>query len=424
MVSAITRREGEARKVLLFQNCRLLDPEAGELRDGTSVLVEGERIREVSDRPIRAQNARTIEVGGRTLMPGLIDAHIHVYLSEVNIGRLAEMPMSLMAARSGPLMRAMLDRGFTTVRDTGGADWGIREAVETGQMVGPRLFIAGQAISQTGGHGDFRLRTESEHACQCCSGVHQISRIVDGVPQMLHAVRDELRKGADHIKIMVSGGVASPRDPLEATQFTREEISAAVGEATAWGTYVASHAYGADAIRRAVECGVRTIEHGNFVDAATAKLMRERGAFIVPTLVAYDAMKRRGREYGLPPVSLEKNERVLAAGLRSLEICRDAGVPIGFGSDLLGQLQDDQSREFLIRGEAMTPLEVIRSATVVNARLLRRESELGTIRPGAFADLLVIDGNPLGDLGLFQKQGAHIPVIVKGGRFHKNELSR
>ncbi|MGE5201357.1 MAG: amidohydrolase family protein, partial [Acidobacteriota bacterium] len=327
--------------MLLFQNCRLLDPEAGELKDGVSVLTEGERIREVSDRPIRSQHAQTVDVGGRTLMPGLIDAHIHVYLSEVNIGRLAEMPMSLMAARSGPLMRAMLDRGFTTVRDTGGADWGIREAVETGQMVGPRLFIAGQAISQTGGHGDFRLRTEGEHACQCCSGVHQISRIVDGVPQMLHAVRDELRKGADLIKIMVSGGVASPRDPLEATQFTREEISAAVGEATAWGTYVASHAYGADAIRRAVECGVRTIEHGNFVDAPTAKLMRERGAFIVPTLVAYDAMKRRGSEYGLPQVSLEKNERVLAAGLRSLEICKQAGVPIAFGSDLLGQLQND-----------------------------------------------------------------------------------
>ncbi|HYC13595.1 MAG TPA: amidohydrolase family protein [Stellaceae bacterium] len=410
--------------MLLFQNCRLLDPEAGEIGEGASVLTEGERIREVSDRPIRSESARKIDLGGRVLMPGLIDAHIHVYLSEVNIGRLAEMPMSLMAARSGPLMRAMLDRGFTTVRDTGGADWGIREAVETGQLVGPRLFIAGAAISQTGGHGDFRLRTESEHACQCCSGVHQISRIVDGVPQMLHAVRDELRKGADHIKIMVSGGVASPRDPLEATQFTREEISAAVGEATAWGTYVASHAYGADAIRRAVECGVRTIQHGNFVDAATARLMRERGAFIVPTLVAYDAMKRRGRDYGLPPVSLEKNERVLAAGLRSLEICREAGVPIAFGSDLLGQLQDDQSREFLIRGEAMKPIEVIRSATIVNARLLRRESELGTIRPGAFADLIAVDGNPLEDLGLFQKQGAHLPLIVKGGKLHKNELAR
>jgi imidazolonepropionase-like amidohydrolase len=291
-------------------------------------------------------------------------------------------------------------------------------------MTGPRLFIAGRAMSQTGGHGDFRLRTEGGETCQCCSGVAQISRIVDGVPEMLRAVRDELRKGADHIKIMVSGGVASPRDPLDATQFTREEISAAVGEATAWGTYVASHAYGADAIRRAVECGVRTIEHGNFLDAETAKLMRERGAFLVPTLVAYDAMKRRGRDLGLPAVSLEKNDRVLAAGLRSLEIAKQAGVPVAYGSDLLGKLQNDQSREFLIRGEAMTPIEVIRSATTVNAQLLRREGVLGAIRPGAFADLLVVEGNPLRDLSLFQDQGAHLSVIMKGGRFHKNALQR
>ncbi|HUN46664.1 MAG TPA: amidohydrolase family protein, partial [Stellaceae bacterium] len=247
--------------LILFQNCRLLDPEATDLKDGISVLVEDGRIREVSDRPIRAGEAQVIDVAGKTLMPGLIDAHIHVYLSEVNIGRMAEMPISLMAARSGPLMRAMLDRGFTTVRDTGGADWGIREAVETGQMVGPRLFIAGQSISQTGGHGDFRKRTESDAPCSCCSGVGFISRIADGVPQMLHAVRDELRKGADHIKLMVSGGVASPHDPLEATQFTREEILAATGETASWGSYCAAHAYGADAIRRAVECGVRTIEH-------------------------------------------------------------------------------------------------------------------------------------------------------------------
>ena len=410
---------------VLFQNARLLDPEATDLREGMSVLTEGDRVREVSDRPITSAGALKLDLAGRVLMPGLIDAHIHVYLSEVDVGRLTEMPLSLMAARAGTLMRAMLDRGFTTVRDTGGADWGIREAVETGEMTGPRLFIAGRALSQTGGHGDFRLRSDSGgETCQCCSGVAQISRIVDGVPQMLHAVRDELRKGADHIKIMVSGGVASPRDPLEATQFTREEISAAVGEATAWGTYVGSHAYGADAIRRAVECGVRTIEHGNFLDAETAKLMRERGAFLVPTLIAYDAMKRRGRELGLPPVSLEKNERVLAAGLRSIEIAKQTGVPIAYGSDLLGKLQDDQSREFLIRAEALPPIEIIRSATTVNARLLRREGELGTIKPGAFADLLVIEGNPLRDLGLFQDQGAHLSVIMKGGRFHKNTLSR
>ena len=416
--------EGDQRVLILFQNSRLLDPEATDLKDGISVLVEDGRIREVSDRPIRTGEAQVIDVAGKTLMPGLIDAHIHVYLSEVNIGRMAEMPISLMAARSGPLMRAMLDRGFTTVRDTGGADWGIREAVETGQMVGPRLFIAGQSISQTGGHGDFRKRTESDAPCSCCSGVGFISRIADGVPQMLHAVRDELRKGADHIKLMVSGGVASPHDPLEATQFTREEILAATGETASWGSYCAAHAYGADAIRRAVECGVRTIEHGNFVDAETAALMRAKGAFLVPTLVAYDAMKRRGKELGLPAVSLEKNERVLAAGLRSLETAKAAGVPIGYGSDLLGGLQVDQSREFLIRSEAMSPIEIIRSATLVNARLLRKESELGQVKPGYLADLLVVDGNPLRDLNLFQEQGAHLSVIMKGGHFHKNRLAR
>jgi imidazolonepropionase-like amidohydrolase len=407
---------------VVFRHCSLLDPTQSELREGIDVLVEGDEIREVSNRPIKAAGAIEVEVRGRTLMPGLIDAHIHIYLSEVNIGLLSDVPLTLMAARSGPIMRAMLDRGFTTVRDTAGADWGIREALETGQMVGPRLFIAGQAVSQTGGHGDFRRRTDSGAVCACCSGLHQISRIVDGVPEMLRAVRDELRKGADHVKLMVSGGVASPHDPLDATQFTPEEIRAAVGEATAWKSYVAVHTYGADAIARAVECGARTIEHGNFIDEPTARLVRERGAFVVPTLVAYDAMRRRGRDFGLPPVSLEKNERVLLAGLRSLEICKAAGVPLGFGSDLLGQLQDDQSREFLIRAEVLSPREIIHSATIVNARILRREGKLGVVAPGAMADLLVVDGNPLTDVGLFQDQGAHIPVIMKAGRFHKNSL--
>jgi imidazolonepropionase-like amidohydrolase len=295
---------------------------------------------------------------------------------------------------------------------------------ETGHLVGPRLFIAGQGISQTGGHGDFRGKTQGgPQICACCSGVSLISRIVDGVPEMLRAVRDELRKGADHIKLMVSGGVASPNDPLDSLQFTEDEIRAAVGEARAWKRYVCAHAYGADAIARAVSCGVRSIEHGNLIDEATARLMRETGAFIVPTLVAYDAMRRRGEAFGLPAVSREKNEIVLEAGLRSLEICKAAGVPIGFGSDLLGQLQIDQSREFLIRAEALSPLEIIQSATLVNARLLQREGELGVIAPGAFADLLVLDGDPLADLGLLQDQGKHLRAIVKGGVFHKNALA-
>jgi imidazolonepropionase-like amidohydrolase len=222
---------------------------------------------------------------------------------------------------------------------------------------------------------------------------------------------------------MVSGGVASPNDPLDSLQFTEDEIRAAVGEAQAWKRYVCAHAYGADAIARAVRCGVRSIEHGNLIDEATARLMCERGAFIVPTLITYDAMRRRGEEFGLQTVSLEKNKIVLEAGLRSLEICRAAGVPIGFGTDLLGALQVEQSREFLIRAEAMSPLDIIRSATLVNARLLQREGKLGVIAPGAFADLLVIDGDPLKDLQLLQNQGAHLQAIVKGGRFHKNQLA-
>jgi imidazolonepropionase-like amidohydrolase len=249
-----------------------------------------------------------------------------------------------------------------------------------------------------------------------------MSRIADGVPEMIKAVRDELRKGADQIKIMVSGGVASQSDPLESIQFRLDEIEAAVEEATHWRSYVLAHAYSAEAIRRAVGSGVRTIEHGNLIDDAGARLMAERGAYIVPTLVTYDTMQRRGPGYGMTGYSLEKNKIVLEAGLRSLELCIAAGVKIGFGSDLLGQLQDDQCREFLIRSEAMKPHEIIHSATIVNAEIVQRPGQLGEIVAGAYADLLVVDGDPYKDLGLFQDQGAHIPAIIKGGHFYKNEL--
>jgi imidazolonepropionase-like amidohydrolase len=289
-------------------------------------------------------------------------------------------------------------------------------------MDSPRLFISGMPISQTGGHADFRRRNQTTVECSCCSGLSYLSRIADGVPEMIKAVRDELRKGADQIKIMVSGGVASQSDPLESIQFRLDEIVAAVEEATHWRSYVLAHAYSAEAILRAVDSGVRTIEHGNLIDEAGAKLMAKRHAYIVPTLVAYEGLQRRGPDYGLSAYSLEKNKIVLEAGLRSLELCRGAGVKIGFGSDLLGQLQDDQCREFLIRSEIMKPQEIIHSATIVNAEIVQRPGELGEIVPGAYADLLVVDGDPYKDLGLFQDQGAHLPVIMKGGRFYKNNL--
>jgi imidazolonepropionase-like amidohydrolase len=206
---------------------------------------------------------------------------------------------------------------------------------------------------------------------------------------------------------------------LDSLQFTEEEIRAAVQAADSWGKYTAAHAYSAAAIRRGVLCGVRSIEHGNLIDEDTAQVVAEHHAFVVPTLVTYESMSRRGRELGLSEGTLQKNKKVLEAGLRSLEICKAAGVELGFGTDLLGPLQNDQSREFLIRAEALSPVEVIRSATVTNARLLGKEGELGVIQPGALADLLVVEGNPFEDLNVLQDQGAHISMIMKGGSFYK-----
>ena len=416
----------------IFHGGRLLNPRLDTLVDGFEVLVEGGHVREVSDREIRSADAVRIDIGGRTLMPGLIDAHVHIFITEVKLGLLESIPPTLLAIQASHLMRAMLMRGFTTVRDTGGGDWGMKAASDMGLVEGPRLFICGQAMSQTGGHGDFRRKTYAGGGCPCCAALSYLAHIVDGVPEMLKAVREELRKGADHIKLMVSGGVASPHDPLESLQFRVDEIEAACQEAQNWGRYVCAHAYTSEAVRRAVAAGVRTIEHGNLIDDAAAELMAEKGAFLVPTLVTYDAMHRRGSEFGLPEESQRKNVMVREAGLRSLEVARRAGVQIGFGSDLLGQMQVDQSREFLIRRDGSeSPIEILRAATLVNARILGRAGDptrevpdaLGELLPGACADLLVVDGDPIQDLGLMQDQGARIPVIMKGGKFFKNLLA-
>jgi imidazolonepropionase-like amidohydrolase len=416
------------RRAYLFHSGKLFDPRRDELVEGVEVLVEGDRVKAISRPdgdirgPLPSPSATRIDLAGRTLMPGLIDAHVHIFITKLPLAALESMPLTLLALSASALMRSMLMRGFTTVRDTAGGDFGMKEACDAGLVEGPRLFISGMAMSQTGGHGDFRRRTQGAVECPCCAGLHYMARIVDGVPEMLKAVRDELRRGADHIKLMVSGGVASPHDPLESIQFRLDEIEAACQEANNWGKYVCAHAYSAEAIRRAVGCGVRTIEHGNMLDESAARLMAERRAFLVPTLVTYDAMHRRGADIGLPEKSRRANEEVRKAGLRSLEIAKRAGVGIGFGTDLLGPLHEEQSREFLIRQEVERPIEVLRSATLVNARILQRERELGELVPGAFADLLVVEGDPIRNLDLVQHQGRHMPAIMRGGVFWKNLL--
>jgi imidazolonepropionase-like amidohydrolase len=405
-----------------FRNFELLDPDAGELRGGHELVVEGDRIKEVSGKPIKLENADVIDCGGRTLMPGLIDSHVHVVLSEVALRNLESVPLTLMTARAAGLMRAMLDRGFTSVRDTGGADWGLKEATDKGLLPGPRLFIAGRAIGPTGGHSDGRRRTDVGARCHCCNALSFAMGIADGVAEVRRAVREEMRQGCDQVKIMMSGGVASPYDPLDSLQFSVGEVEAAVEEAQAFGRYVCAHAYTPQAITRAAHAGVRTIEHGNLIDDASAKLMAEKGMFLVANLVTYFEMKKRASEYGMNSDMLAKNDLVIDGALKSLEICKRHGVPVAYGTDLLGQLQVAQSEEFSLRARVLPPAEIIRSATTIGAQVARMEGKIGCLKPGAFADLLIVDGNPLKNLSLLQEQGRHLAAIMKGGRFHKNRL--
>jgi imidazolonepropionase-like amidohydrolase len=405
--------------MIVFTHCNLLDGIAPSLQEGFHVLVENDRIREVSDKPIQVRDARIIDARGRTLMPGLIDAHVHVFSIHLNATLDAAMPLTLATAGAARRLKGMLDRGFTTVRDVAGGDFGIQQAVERGWIPGPRLFVSGQAISQTGGHGDHRLRTEDTEPCACASAQNRMCRIADGPDEVRKAVRDELRKGANQIKLLVSGGVGSPNDPLEGRQFCAEEVRAAVDEADAWNTYVTAHSYTSRSTIHAVQAGVRCIEHGNLIDKEAAVLMATRGTFMVPTLVCYDETARRGSELGLSDVVMSKLKLVNDRGLEMIHLCREAGVKMGLGTDLMGELHEAQSRELSIRRQVQPAAEVIQSATRINAEILNRTGELGCVAPGAIADLLLVEGNPLQDINLLQEQGRHLSVIMKAGSLYK-----
>lgn len=410
---------------VLFKNANLLDPLQSELLEGHHVLVEDGVIKEVSDKPITASSARVIDAAGRTLMPGLIDLHVHVLATQLNLSTQGVLPDALVMMRAVPIMSAMLRRGFTTVRDAGGAGWGLKCAVNEGTVKGPRLFISGRAISQTGGHGDPRPRSDHLRPmsfCGCCFRAGDIGRVADGIDDVRKAVRQELQMGADQIKMMASGGVASPTDPIASFGYSEEEIRVIVDEAASRQTYVMAHSYTADAIERAIRNGVRTIEHGNLVDERVARFMAEKGAFVVPTLVTYEALANEGADYGLPADSVAKIATVRTAGLHSLEIYKKAGVKIGYGSDLLGPSQRLQSDEFRIRREVLSAQEVIQCATTTAAEVLNQVGQLGRIQEGALADILLVDGDPYRDLSCLLGQGEHIGLIMKGGVIEHNDL--
>ncbi|RDJ20932.1 amidohydrolase family protein [Bosea caraganae] len=402
----------------LFTNARIVDGTKAERGDPVSVLVEGGEIKEVGKR-VSAEKAKVVDLKGRTLMPGLIDAHVHVVAGIADLGRNAMLPDSLVTARAFTIMGEMLRRGFTTVRDVGGADYGLKVATEEGHFPTPRLVISGKALSQTGGHCDFRGRFDDRPAAKTGHKLGSLGRLCDGLDEVRRAAREEIKGGADFVKIMANGGCASPTDPIHFLGFSRSELEAIVEEAKMAGTYVSAHVYTDEAIRRCVEAGVHSLEHCNLIQADTAKLAASKGFVAVPTLVTYDKLASEGGKLGFPPDSVAKVESVRVAGMDSLGIMRKAGLAMAYGSDLLGEMHRHQSEEFVIRGRALPAHEVIASATHVAAKLLKLEGKIGTVAPGAHADLIVVDGDPLKDLALLTRQGRHMPLIMKGGAFVK-----
>lgn len=370
-------------------NARIWDGMADQYADATELMVDGDTIAPFG---LGGDADETVDLGGRALLPGFIDAHFHAYAARVDIPLAELLPITYLAHHASGMLGSALRRGFTTVRDAGGADWGLWRATEDGLIAGPRIFYAGRAISQTGGHGDSR----APHIEPCaCRYVANLSQVVDGVDDMRKAVRETLRRGAHQVKLFVGGGVISPADPIWMKQFSDAEIAAAVEEAASRRTYVMAHAYVPHAIVPAVRAGVRSIEHGNLLDAESAAVMAEHGAYLVPTLIIYDALAREGSRFGLPEVSRRKLHDVIDQGAEAVRIARRAGVRIGFGTDLLGQLHHDQSHEFRLRGAIEAPVAVLRSATSVNAELIGQSGRLGTIAAGACADLVAFDGDPL-----------------------------
>ncbi|MEV0779140.1 amidohydrolase family protein [Streptomyces sp. NPDC050433] len=405
---------------LLFRQASVLDATAAELVENRNVLVRDGRITEVGGPEVGASDAHVIDLRGKVLMPGLIDAHVHTTLYTADLAAVGHHSATYMAARAGHLLRAMLDRGFTTVRDAGGADYGLAQAVEEGWFTGPRVLYGGKAITQSGGHGDHRHRGQIHHDDHYCNPGHV--RIADGETEMRKAVRDEIRRGASHVKLMLGGGIVSPTSRIDSTHFGEDELRAAVEEAAAANRYVLGHAYTARAVNRALELGVRSIEHGNLLDDRSIELFLERDAFYVPTLVTYEALAAEGVRSGLRPEHHRKIAEVLDAGLGALEKAHRAGITIAFGSDLLGDMQRRQLEEFRLRAQVQPAAHILRSATTDAARLLRLEGRIGVVAPGAYADLLVVRANPLDDITVLTDPDKQLAAIVQGGRLHLNTL--
>lgn len=408
---------------LVLKNATVIDGTGKDPIPNSSLVVEGERIKDILTGPLAKppSDATIIDCRHQTLLPGLIDAHCHVACFDAHLVDLQRKYFpSYIIIRSVKLLEETLNQGFTTIRDGGGADPGHREAVNQGLIRGPRLFVAGCTLSQTRGHGDFRLPSERRPPYEDVAGATM--RICDGVAEVRRAAREQLGQGVDQVKIMASGGAASPCDEATSSQFSLEELKAIVFEAQAVGKYVMAHVYPSKGIRLCVEAGVRSIEHGNLLDEEAANAIKNAGAYLVPTLAVYELFSRMAKEWGIPDFEVKKINFLREGSLGAVSIAKKVGVKIASGSDSAGLAHSYKGMELELKAQVLGPMGAIVAATKTNAELICREKDLGTVEVGKFADLILVNGDPLRDIKVFQKYQDKITLIIKGGEIYKNIL--
>mgnify|MGYP000905553514 CR=1 FL=1 len=389
----------------------LLDPHTMSLAENEALVIENGI---VSPSARATKGDLVIDADGQYIMPGFIDAHVHFRLATLNFAQLSQWTEVQFGIAMAKLSEQTLQRGFTTVRDLGGDVAGLKRAIRAGMASGPDIVQANLMITQTGGHGDVEAGVLPVPDCACQMRHSAFGIVADGPDAVRKAARHVLRAGADFIKIHVSGGVATPMDPLECTQYTAEEIRAAVQEATNRKTYVAAHAYTPEAIRLAVLNGVKCIEHGNLLDEETARVMRDNDAWLVPTLVTYKGMAEEGRRFGFPERNLVKNEAGLASGLQSLKIANDVGINMGWGTDLIGEIQAMQRHEFAIRAEIQSAESILKAMYVMNPIILNKSAEIGRLHPGMRGDVVITHVNPLDNIKGLAADDAVSQVLQRG----------
>ncbi len=397
-----------------IRNTSVLDTTTMTMLENRTVVIEDDTIVDVTAGPSGADPDVVIDGTGAHVVPGIIDAHVHFRLATLDFAKMTRWSEVEFGIAMATLSRQTLERGVTTVRDLGGDVEGLRRSIAAGRASGPHIVRAGRMLSQTGGHGD----TQGDRPmpdCACSLRHDAFGIVCDGPDAVRSAARHNLRDGSDFLKIHVSGGVATPRDPLESIQYTPEEVRAAVVEARHRGTYVAAHAYLPEAIRMAVDEGVHSIEHGNLVDDETAAAMAAAGAVMVPTIVTYDAMHDLGRRLGFPARNQAKNDLVRNEGRAAVERAVRAGVTLGLGTDLIGESQDRQLEELRIRAELQPVADVLHSMWVVNAGLCRLDGTIGVVAPGSRADLILTSVDPLVDLTGFTDHERTHRLVMKAG---------